>query len=292
MTTQQSKGGPGVALEKTAPSPGVALYDAELAALASEFAGEGAQDAGQKDRVTPFLGLIQGLSPQIDKTHAKYIKGAEIGDLFNTVTGEIFKPEDGGVIVIPVAFQKIWNQWIDRQDGGGFLGSYKDEACTEPLFVPGKGAEGTDKRVQVVETAMHYVLVQDHDAAWAPAVLSMKVTQLKSSRKWNTLILMAQNKYATAKGPAPVFLRVYRATSVGEKNSAGQPFANYVFQAIDGDAQFPEGGFATPALIKMAAEFRKAIMAGTVVVDPTKADDQDAETGAAPEAEQPKRPQF
>jgi hypothetical protein len=292
MTTQTSKGGPGKALEKTAPSPGVALYDEELAALAGDFAGEGSQDATQKDRVTPFLGLIQGLSPQIDKQHAKYIKGAEIGDLFNTVTGETYKPEEGGVFIIPVAFQKVYNVWIDRNDGGGFLGSYRDPECTDPIFVPGEGAEGTDKRTQVVETALHYVLVQGKDGVWSPAIMSMKVTQLKSSRKFNTLTMMAQNKYATAKGAAPVFLRVYRASSVGEKNSAGQPFANYKFEAVDGDVQFPEGGFATPALIKMAAEFRKAFAAGAVAVDPTKADDAEGGEQAAPVAEQKDRPKF
>lgn len=281
MTTEATKGGPGTALQKEAPSPGVAKYDPELAALAGEFAGQGSQDATQADRQTPFLGLIQGLSPQLKRDKDQYLPDAKQGDIFNSVTGELFPPVDddgkpAGLLVIPVFFQKVYNVWIDRDDGGGFLGSYRDKECTDPIFVSPMGAEGTDKHTDVIETANWWVLAQSADGVWMPAIVSMKSTALKASRKWMTLVTMASNKFATSKGPAPMFLRTYRLTSVSETNQSGD-FYNWKAEDLD---------FATVPLIKMAAELRKLILEGVLRAEPAK---EAAATGGdePPEAEAP-----
>ena len=50
----------------------------------------GSEDVTANDVIIPRLDIIQGLSPQKDKTHAKYIKGAEEGVIFNSVTGELY----------------------------------------------------------------------------------------------------------------------------------------------------------------------------------------------------------
>ncbi len=277
MTTQSTKGGPGTALQEVAPSPGVAKYDPELAALAEQYAGQGSEEMGQLDRQTPFLGLIQGLSPQLKRDKEQYIAGAALGDVFNSVTRELYKPEDG-VLVIPVLWQKVYNVWIDRDEGGGFLGSYRDPACTDPIFVSPVGAEGTDKTTAVVETVNWWVLARSADGTWLPAIVSMKVTQLKASRKWATLVTIDQNKHAPKPGvPAPMFLSAYKLASVGETNQSGE-FYNWKAERV---------GFATPALIKAAAELLRLIRSGALKADPTKAAETDAAPAADAEAEEP-----
>ena len=66
----------------------------------SEFAGEGMDSIGADDMQIPFLRIIQTTSPQLNKQESVYIKGASGGDLFNTVTGEVWDREEG-VYVIP-----------------------------------------------------------------------------------------------------------------------------------------------------------------------------------------------
>jgi hypothetical protein len=283
--TQSTTGGPGTALEQVAPAPGIAKYDAELASLFEQYAGQGAEEMTQADRTTPFLSVLQGLSPQLKPTHAKYLPNARLGEIFNSVTGETFP---AGITVVPVLFQHVWNLWIDRDEGGGLLGSYKDKEMTQPILVTNAGAEGTDKTTVLTETVNWWVLAQSLDGTWLPAVISMKGTALGASKKWGTLTTIAANKYAPRVGTtAPLFARAYKLTSVPQTNAKGE-FYNWKAEDV---------GFATPALISTAAELLSMIRAGLLKADPTKAgDDQPAEvetTATATEAKTPgKRPKF
>jgi len=258
---------PSTAVAKTA-APGTLAVPEELGQLLRNYQGQtGLEDMTQKDRVTPFIGLIQGLSPQIDPNKPSYIEGAAIGDLFNTVTGEVYKNKDGGLRVIPVMFQKVWNAWVPRDLGGGFLGSYADPEMSKPIFVPPSTAQ-YDGDVQLSETANHFVLAEGKDGAWAPALISMTSTKLKASRQWNTLATIAASKYN-----APIFVRIFTLTSVSQTNEKGT-FANFKIE---------DTAFATPELFALAAQFRKDIQAGIVKVDMTKSTDAEAETPTADE---------
>ena len=58
-------------------------------------ANQGAQNIAQDDLALPFLEVLGQLSPEINKTHSKYIKGAEAGMILNSVSGELFNGEEG-----------------------------------------------------------------------------------------------------------------------------------------------------------------------------------------------------
>lgn len=250
------------------------LLPDELAAAAAALGQVGLEDMTQSDRTTPFIGLIQGLSPEIDPSKPKYIEGATVGDIFNTVTREVYKSRDGGIRVVPVVFQKLWTVWVPREAGGGFLGSYADAELTKPIFVPGQAAS-YDGPTQVVETAQHWCLVEGKDGAWAPAVISMKSTQLTTSRNWCTLMTLTSQKYN-----APVFFRVYRLTSVSKQNEKGT-FYNYKVE---------DDGFSSLELVKLATDFRAMVRGGLVQADYTKSSEDAAD--AADEAPKAKRPGF
>lgn len=263
-------------------TPGTLAIPTELQGLVEEFGTAGFEGATQADRATPFISLIQGLSPQIDKSKPQYIRGAETGDIFNTATGELYKTEvggKGGLRVIPVLFQKVYTVWVPRDAGGGFLGSYSDAELSKPIFVPPIGAEyPTDAARQVVETAQWWALIESTDGTWSPAIIPMKSTQLKASRNWLSLATIASQKF----GGAPMFVRCYRVFSVSQQNAKGT-FFNYKVEDV---------GFADPALIKLAGEFYRAIKAGLVKADYAKA--ADAETEAEEETTAPAaaRPGF
>ncbi len=250
---------PGTAVATAPVNPSqVAIDDPELRALFEADAGIGSQDMGKDDKVTPFLGLIQGLSPQIDPNKPQYIEGARIGNIFNTVTGEVYT----SIRVIPVMFQKVYNAWVPRDLGGGFLGSYMDSELQIPIFVPPNQNTDGDQPVQIVETANWYVLAEGLDGTWAPAILSMTSTKLKASRKWGTLTTIAANKYASKNGPAPIFACIYTLGSASETNEKGT-FANYKIE---------NSGPVSVDLYLLAKAFRALIESGVVKADMTKSD--------------------
>lgn len=243
------------------PTPGALVQAAGLSDLIQGHEQEGLEDMKQEDRATPFIGIVQSMSPQRDRNHQKFIDGAVEGDAYNTVTNELFK-FNTGVRVVPVYFTKVWNQWVPRDIGGGFLGSYADAELSKPIFVPARGAEYQGP-TQTVETANHFVLVESADGTWAPALISMTSTKLAASRKWNTLMTGNAAKYK-----APIYARIYVLKTVQQKNDKGT-FYNWKVEDV---------GFVTPELFQLASEFRTILKAGLVTVDYTKSDKESAET--------------
>jgi len=62
-----------------------------LSSLLEEEAGAGLENFTTDDMQIPFIRILQALSPQLNKQDSMYIKGAEQGDIFNTVTQEVYK---------------------------------------------------------------------------------------------------------------------------------------------------------------------------------------------------------
>jgi hypothetical protein len=62
----------------------------ELDKLLEEDSGAGLENFTTEDMQIPFIRILQALSPQLNKQDPLYIKGAEQGDIFNTVSGEIY----------------------------------------------------------------------------------------------------------------------------------------------------------------------------------------------------------
>ena len=117
---------------KDAKTAGALATQAPAGALAEMFqtdAGTGFEEAGKESFAIPFLKLLQSLSPQCKKNEPEYIKGAEEGDFFNTVTEKVY-PNDSpegvkgalGVMFIPCYYRPVFNLWQTKLDGGGFRG--------------------------------------------------------------------------------------------------------------------------------------------------------------------------
>lgn len=71
------------------------------------------------EQLTPFVRILQGLSPQLNPSKSQYIPGAKLGMLFNTATGEVYDAID----VIICAREHVFGQWIPRDLGEGFRGN-------------------------------------------------------------------------------------------------------------------------------------------------------------------------
>lgn len=235
------------AIVPTTPAPLPAKQ--ELADAMATYAGQGMETARPEDIALPFLQVIQSLSPQRRKQDPKYISGAEEGMIFDTVTGTLFAG-DRGVEVVPVHFAKLYNEWVPRDAGGGFVGSHRTREEAQINCQQGN---------QIVDTALHYVLYKRPDGEWAPAVLSMTSTKLKVSRNW--LARMAMLKATASDGrkfTPPTFARRYLLTTVAEENDKGAFFNLKVEDA---------GAVEDMDTFQAAIAFRAAVAAGQARVN-------------------------
>jgi len=183
----------------------------------SADAGMGMEGTDRASFAIPFLTILQGLSPQIET-----VEGAKPGLYINTITTELYRE----ALVIPCAYQRRFNRWAPREQGGGYRGEYS------PVDVElGKlaGLDTNEKGQTTIEgdllkdTRNHFVLVQSESGAWQPAIISLSSTQIKKSKRWMSLI---QGIEMRAPGSAksfnpPSFSHVYKMTAKKEENSQG-----------------------------------------------------------------------
>ena len=99
----------------------------DLSSLLEEEAGAGLENFTTDDMQIPFIRILQALSPQLNKQDSMYMKGAEQGDIFNTVSQQVFRAEEG-IIVVPCFFEKKFLEFALRSSGGGFITSDAPEA--------------------------------------------------------------------------------------------------------------------------------------------------------------------
>ena len=189
-----------------------------------EFAGEGAA-FGADEMQIPFIRALQALSPQLNKKKPEYIDGAEQGDLFNTVTGQVWKGEEG-VTIIPCYQVTKYLEFTPRDMGGGFRGEISP---TNPVLQQAT-RQGSKELLptgnELVKSDQHYCLVLDGEGSFQPAVIDMKSTQLKVSRRWKTQIAMQKIKHPKTGQmiTPPLFATEWKITTVEESNDQGSWF--------------------------------------------------------------------
>ena len=189
-----------------------------------EFAGEGAA-FGADEMQIPFIRALQAMSQQLNKKKPEYIDGAEQGDLFNTVTGQVWKGEEG-VTIIPCYQVTKYLEFTPRDMGGGFRGEISP---TNPVLQQ-TTRQGSKELLpngnELVKSDQHYCLVLDGEGSFQPAVIDMKSTQLKVSRRWKTQIAMQKIKHPKTGQmiTPPLFATEWKITTVEESNDQGSWF--------------------------------------------------------------------
>ena len=220
-----------------------------------EFAGEGTA-FGADEMQIPFVRALQALSPQLSKKKPEYIEGAEQGDLFNTVTAEVWKGDDG-VTIVPCYQTTKYLEFTPRDQGGGFRGeiSPTDPVLQRTSRVGSKEILPTGN--ELVKSDQHFCLVMSNDGAFQPAVIDMKSTQLKVSRRWKTQIAMQKIKHPKtgAMITPPLFATVWKITTVEESNDQGTWFTPSVEKV---------GLVQSRDLMLEAKSFRDSVAAGEV----------------------------
>ena len=174
-------------------------------------ADKGSQNMTQEDLALPFLKVLGQLSPEVNKRDGKYVEGAEPGMIVNTVTNEIY---DGtkGINVLPVFYERKYVEWQDRGEGKGAPVAIHD-ASSDIMSQTTRDKSFKDRLPSgnyLENTANHYVVVLGDSPQ--TALISMKATQLKISRKWNSIMMGIKLNGKNGLFTPPTYSHIYNLT--------------------------------------------------------------------------------
>ena len=238
-----------------------------LNTMFEEDALSGFEGMNQDDFALPFLRLLTNTSPEVGD-----VEGAMPGMVYNTVTGDLYDGKKG-IEVVPCAYVRQYIEWAPRGSGSGApVAMYPatSDVLSRTHREPGDNKDYLDNGNYIENTANHYVMVIRDDGTPEPALISMKSTQLKKSRKWNSM--MQSVKVAGKNGlfTPPMYSQVYRLTTVAESNDKGKWFGWEVERV---------GPVEDASVYQAAKAFATSVNAGDVKV---KHQDEAAETGSSP----------
>jgi hypothetical protein len=191
-------------------------------ALSSNFeadASSGFKGMTQEDFALPFLKLLTNTSPEIGE-----LQGASPGMVLNSVTNALYDGKKG-LLVIPTAYVRQYIEWAPRGSGSGApvtIHPATSDILTHTHREPGDNKDYLDNGNYIENTANHYVMVLGEDGIPTPALVVMRSTQLKKSRKWNSM--MMSTKLMGVNGPytPPMYSQIYRLTTQAESNDKGK----------------------------------------------------------------------
>jgi hypothetical protein len=200
----------------------VAVKNEGAVALVSTFEQDamgGFDGMDQEDYALPFLRLLTNTSPEVGS-----VEGAMPGMVYNTVTGELYDGKKG-IEVVSCAYVRQYIEWAPRGSGSGApINIYPatSDVLSKTHREPGDNKDYLDNGNYIENTANHYVMVIREDGTPMPALISMKCTQLKKSRKWNSMAMSVKLPGANGLYTPPMYSQLYRLTTAPESNDKGK----------------------------------------------------------------------
>lgn len=180
-------------------------------------AGDGFENVGVRDIIIPRLTILQALSPQVQAKKPEYIQGAQVGDICDVGTQEIF---EAPLAFLPVHYVKQYLEWAPRSSGKGLVKIHDDAAILDNCDRDEKNRPTTKDGNTISETAQFFGL--NLSAGGRRCFLPLSSTQLKKARRW--LTLATAEKISREDGSVftpPLFYRSYNLSTVDESNAEG-----------------------------------------------------------------------
>ena len=207
-----------------------------------EAAGEGQENVTARDLKLPILKILHANSPLLDESGGKYLEKAKKADIYNDVTGSLWKGKEG-IIVAPCLYINTFNEWKDRGDSPG----RPIKIHTDPSIMSEtkRGDDNKDRLPNgnyVEDTGNHFVFILDKNyLPQEQALIAMKSTQKKKSKTWNSMMQTRRRPGKKGYFRPPTWATTYRLTTTKESNSQNSWYGWVVeFDKFLEVAQFPK----------------------------------------------------
>jgi hypothetical protein len=122
---------------------------------------------------------------------------------------------------------------------------------------PGDNKDYLDNGNYIENTANYYVMLVGANGVPEPALITMKSTQLKKSRKWNSMMQSVKMSGKNGLFTPPMYSQMYMLTTVAESNDKGKWFG-WEIQRI--------GDVGSADIYNAAKSFAQSVGAGDVKV--------------------------
>ena len=181
----------------------------------------GASNMTTEDYQMPFLRVLGQLSPQINEHDASYVEGAKPGMIFQTASKTL---TDGkkGILLLPCYYKREYIEWSDR--GQGTSAPVATHSVNSGILEHAKrGSDWKDRLPNgnyLENTATYFVIDEHHNEA----VITMKSTQLKVSRTWNSMMNSIKLKGKNGLFTPAAYSHVYNLKTVEQSNDKGTWF--------------------------------------------------------------------
>lgn len=225
----------------------------------------------QDDVAIPFLKVLQSLSPEVIKANPKYVKGAEAGMFFNTVSQQLW-PGTPGIIVLPVFHRLSVTEWKPRASAGGGGGGFvQDHGEDRELVNKTPWNDERHKRIlpngnELVAAQLYYVMIVDPETGdYVRAALSLTGKQFTKAKKWNAVmsgLLIPNPVDETRKINPPPFYFSYQINTIHEHNDKGE-WEGVVITPFKPTPLLADG----LTLYEQASKYRKMILSGAVKLE-------------------------
>lgn len=219
-----------------------------------QYAGVGTENVTAKDLIIPRVTILQGLSPQINKSKAEYIKGAEVGTICDVALGQVFGES---ISFLPCYFNRRWLEWAPRASGKGLVRIHDTNDILSECNQDEKGRWFTAEGNSIQEAAQFFGL--NLSAGGRKCFIPMSGTQLKKARR----LLSFVTDFKTKSGkPAPMFYASYKMGTVSESNNEG----DWIGWKIEIDKKLQDlPNFE--ALMNECADFARVLKSGAARAD-------------------------
>lgn len=182
----------------------------------------GFENTRPEDLGIPFLSLLQKGSPEVDEDNPEHatkgIPDAKAGWVINTLTREVIfdKNDSKPIMFLPITHEKLYQEWIPRNQGGGFVQSHNS-----PVILTNCQRNANNKDVL---PNGHEIITTSYFAGFLlgfgepiRCIIAMSSTQLKKARAWLNLM---QSIKINGRIP-PMYSHIYNLTTVPESNEKG-----------------------------------------------------------------------
>lgn len=236
MTDEKKKASTEVAEVETKETALATAAPMSMEDMLESDSGSGMENLTSDVLQIPFLTILQALSPQVTRGNSEYIKDAQAGMIFNTLTKQVYPAvaadDEPGILVSAVYFATKYIEWKDRKKGGGLRRVWGEDLSFQnsPDYTYNAesqtyvNVDGESSVIQHLETYLQ-MLGTPEQMELSQAIVSMKGTQLKKAKMWNSLRTNLRVKTPSGKliNP-PSWFGVYRLRTALEHNDSGNWF--------------------------------------------------------------------
>lgn len=182
MASKTKDPGTDVTEQRNAQTTALAAFDDSVSQDSEQFQN----NFKQTDLVVPRLRILQSMSPQLKKSESAFIEDANEGDFFITGSGELYRGDEG-LLVVPVYHTISVTEW--KPDQGGFVADHGTKEEIEKLTTRNdKNRNVLPNGNEIIVANRYFLLILGEGADPKTAVFDLKVTQRKKARAWNSIL--------------------------------------------------------------------------------------------------------